>query len=76
MVGCSEFEGEVLKDQVQLLISTHNAAIPGSTLADRQRRIGIWQHERVVDLIVSNLGLTSKIYGVRPTHLLIWNFPI
>ena len=68
IIGCSEFEGEVLKDQLQLLISAHNATIPGSTLADRQRRIGIWQYERVVDLIISNLGLTSKIHEVRLSY--------
>jgi hypothetical protein len=63
-IRCSDYEGEVLRDEVLSLIEAHNAVIKGTTLADRQQRIGIWQHERVVALIISNLGLVPKIRTV------------
>ena len=63
-VRVREYEGEVRADEVRALIAEHNEKFPGSTLADRQKRIGAWQHERVVDLLISNLGFAPKIVSV------------
>lgn len=56
-----EVEGEVRCDEVRALIDAHNARIEGTTLAARQQRVGLWQHERVVELIVANLGLAHTV---------------
>jgi hypothetical protein len=55
------YEGAVYTPEVLRLIHDHNAGISGTTLYANSQRIQPWQHERVTELIISNLGLMPKI---------------
>ena len=58
------YEGAVYTAEVMRLITEHNNSIKGETLQANSLRIMPWQHERVVELIIANLGLMPKILAV------------
>lgn len=58
------YEGAVYTPEVMELIKTHNSSIVGTTLYANSQRIMPWQHERVTELIIANLGLMPKIAAV------------
>ena len=55
------YEGHVYRAQVVDMLDAYNALFTGSSLADKQQRIQLWHHKRVVDLMVPQLRLTTYI---------------
>ena len=58
------YEGVVYEPEVNHLINEYNSTILGETVADKQARIGKWQYDRIVQLIIDNLGFINKIEHV------------
>jgi hypothetical protein len=55
------YEGTCYTAEVLRLIAEHNAPITGSSVHANSRRIMPWQHDRVVELLVANLGMMQTI---------------
>jgi hypothetical protein len=58
------YEGAVYTPEVLKLIQQHNATITGTTLQANSQRIMPWQHERVTELLIGNLGMMRKTQSV------------
>eukprot|EP01034_Spumella_vulgaris_P024627 gene24627-30995_t len=58
------YDGYVHQQDVWRLISERNSTIQGSSLASKQARIQMWQYERVIELIIVNLGFNTMIASV------------
>jgi Tfp pilus assembly protein PilE len=58
------YDGDVLKPQVVEILAEHNATITGTTVADKQSMIQLWQHQKVTKYIISRLGLAKVITSV------------
>jgi hypothetical protein len=64
MLRGAVYDGAVYSQEAMQLIKQHNSGIVGTSLSANSLRIMPWQHERVVELIVANLGM------MRATHAL------
>lgn len=64
MLRGAVYEGAVYSQEVLKLIKEHNSAIVGTSLSANSQRIMPWQHERVVELLIANLGIMSATHAV------------
>ena len=64
MLRGTVYEGAVYSQEVMQLIKEHNVGIVGSSLSASSLRIMPWQHERVVELLIANLGIMSATHAV------------
>jgi len=58
------YDGAVYSQEVMSLIKEHNSGIVGSSVTANSLRIMPWQHERVVELLIANLGVMSATHSV------------
>lgn len=64
LLASKQYNGSIYGEELDHLISNHNKDYMSDTTADKLARIGVWQHERVCELIILNLGLISQVNPV------------
>lgn len=64
MLRGAVYDGAVYTQEVMKLIKEHNAGIVGTSVTANSQRIMPWQHERVVELLIANLGIMTATHSV------------
>jgi len=64
MLRGAVYDGAVYTQEVMRLIQSHNTPITGTSVYANSQRIMPWQHERVVELIIANLGIMAATQAV------------
>jgi hypothetical protein len=61
LVSNAVYDCFLYTQEVIQLCNEHNQLIPGDTVADRQRYLKVWQHDRVSEYILRKIRLVKRI---------------
>jgi hypothetical protein len=73
LINKLEYHGNIWANEVNSFLDAHNQQFIGTDVNTNQLRIKPWQHNKVADLLSTNLSITERIRSVSnnigPNHL-------